>query len=1061
MDQERFRQIDALLDEVIDLAADEREKFLEARCGADAALKNEVRRLLARLENGSDFIEKPDFTPVKKLLGEDENEAYVGAKIGAYRLKKLLGRGGMGAVYLASRIDDFEREVAVKLIPPFSNRPGAAENFRRERQILARLAHPSIAQILDGGTAPDGTPFIVMEFVDGRPLNEFCRLHGLSTRAKVVLFQDVCRAVTFAHQNFIVHRDLKPNNILVTPERKPKLLDFGIAKLLNAETLDFAENKTLEAAALTPEYASPEQFSGANITAASDVYSLGVCLYELLTGTRPFDFRGRSLTEILRIIQTESPRAPSAAGDGKSRAIDAELDAVVLKALAKTPAERYQSVEDFRADLENYLENQPVSARPATRFYRFRKYLERRKFETLIAAVFVLILLGWLVTAILQARRAERQARENRRSAYSAEMILAANEFENSNLIRLREIVEKYEPREGEEDLRGFEWYFLDNLLNPAAKVATFQHPDEIWNAEFSPDGRLIATACNDNRARVWDVADGRMIETAEQKGAWKVSFFPDGQKFAVASSSNSTPLVKIYETATARELLTFRGHTKRVRAVDVAPDGKTVATGSQDGQLIVWDAATGAELKRFSFATAQKGVEIYDVEFSKNGDRLAVLGYDTLAVFDTRDWRKIQADPAAYAEKNVLLTGWKIVFSPLEKTLAIGTYEGNVAFIDAETLAIGRVLKLHQSNVKSLAFTTDGKTLVTGSGDRTVKFVDVATGEVAGELRGHFSGVHEVAVSPDGSRIATASADFNLNFWNAEAVSKANAILTNSSIFAFSRDGAKVFDWSNASFEIAGRTIAEKRRNFAAKTRVNAFSIDYSGDRNQLVLGERDGFLTLLDAADGRELKRWKASDRSIFAVAFANGGRRIVAGYDDGRVRCFDADTGALIYELENSPEIVKSIAAAPDGRTFAVAGNDKLVRLYDSESGTPLAVLAGNRKPVLRVAFSDDGRLLASAGADDVVRVWRTADRQLVHELSGMSGGVFAVAFTPDGRRLATASDLGVIRLWNLETGEQVLAFTASQKQLNLLKFTADGETLLSVDATGKIGFWSAKR
>ena len=1060
MNNARFQQIDALFDEVLEVSTLERGRILDERCRDDAELKREVLALLAALDDSADFIETKDFIPAKNFLDEDRADKLINQKIGAYRLKKLLGRGGMGAVYLASRIDDFEKEVAVKIIPPFEHRRQSAEDFRRERQILARLEHPFIAQILDGGTADDGTPFLVMEYVDGLPLNEFCRENNCSVREKLTLFQDVCQAVTFAHQNFIVHRDLKPNNILVTKDGTPKLLDFGIAKLIKAESADFGANKTIDTGALTPEYASPEQINGENITAASDVYSLGVVLYELLTGERPFNFRGKSLTEILKIIQTKEAVAPSKIPNSKFQISDSELDSIVLKSLCKSPSERYQTVEEFRADIKNYLNDLPISARPNTLFYRFEKYVKRHKFETAIASVFILILFGWLITAILQAKNAERQARENRRAAYSAEMILAADEYENANLNRLREIVEKYQPTGNEEDLRGFEWYFLKNLLDPPTKIGSFKHPDEVWNAEFSPDGKLIATACNDNIVRVWNVENGQMIETAEQKGAWKVSFFPDGKRFAVAGSSNAAPVVKIYETATAKELFAFKNHTKRVRAVDVAPDGKTIATGSQDGNIIVWNAETGAELKRISFSTPQKSVEFYDLQFSKNGEKLVVLGNEILAVFDTKNWTEKQADAAKFLDKNIYLNGWKVVFSPLEKTLAIGTFNGDVVFVDSETLEILRVLKIHQSNVKTLAFTADGKTLITGSSDRTVKFVDVQTGEVTGELRGHFSGVHEVAISPDGAKLATASADFSLNFWDGSAVSKANSILTNSMLFAFSQNSGQIFAWSNSNFEVSAWNLSLKAKKWAAKTTINAFATDLSEVKHLMVFGERDGFISLFDAADGREIRRSKTHDRNIYAVAFSPDGAKIFAAYEDGSVKCFAAVSGAEMFTVQASSDIIKTLTVSPDGKFFVSGGNDKLVKLFDTETGREIASLEGNTKPLYKTAFSANGEFLAAVGADDTARIWRVSDKKLVQKFSGMSAGIFAVAFAPDGKRLATASDVGVIRLWNTETGEQVLAFTASQKQINYLKFSPDGKALISVDVNGKVSFWNGK-
>lgn len=1058
MNKERFKKIDAILDEVLDVSTLERERILDERCLDDADLKREIYKLLDSLDKADDFIETPDFTPVKQFV-ETESDEFIGKKIGAYRLKKLLGTGGMSAVYLASRIDDFEKEVAVKIIPTFENRKQSAENFRRERQILARLEHPNIARILDGGTTENGKPFIVMEYVDGLPLDRFCRENNLSIKEKLELFLKVCGAVTFAHQNLIVHRDLKPNNIFVTKNGDVKLLDFGIAKLLDADAFGLAENKTFDGNALTLEYAAPEQIVGGNITVASDVYGLGVILYELLTGKRPHDFRERSLGEVIKIIETKEPIAPSEIQNSKFKTQNSELDSIILKSLAKNPAERYQTANDLCADITNFLEDKPVAARPATAFYRAKKYVRRNRIESLVALFVSFLIVGWLITFVWQIRREQSQSIVNRRSAYAAEMILAANEYENSNLNRLREIVEKYEPESGAEDLRGFEWFFLKNLLHPPSKIATFQHPDEVWNAEFSPDGKFIASACNDNFVRIWNIETGEMRETLEQKGAWKVSFFPDGKRFAVSSSSNSNPIVKVYETESLREILTLANHTKRVRAVDVSPDGKLLASGSLDGNIIIWNAETGAEIRRFSFSTPDKNIEFYDVLFSASGDKLAVSGFETFVVFDTITWRKWQFEPKKIADENITLNCWKIRFSPLGKTIALGTFTGEVIFLDTETLEILRVLKIHQSNVKSLDFSADGKILATASWDRTVKFTDVQTGEVLSELRGHFAGVHEVVFSLDGNKMATASADFNLNLWNTEAVANSNSILTRAQLSAFDATGEKVFVWNNADFDFAAWNLGEKRKVWTVKSNVNAFSIAFEQTRNRIAFGERDGFVSIFDAG-GAEIKRFKISEKSIFAVVLARGGERIFAADENGFIKSFDAETGAEIFSIKAHADIIKTLALSPDGKLLASGSNDKLVKIYDAQTGTEIFVLNENTKPLYKVLFAPDGRTLAAGGADDRLRIWDVNEGNLVQEFSGMSGGIFAFAFAPDGTRLATASDGGTIRLWNSVTGEQVLAFTASRKQITNLNFSTDGKLLQSIDVTGKLSIWSAR-
>lgn len=1059
MNQDRFSRIDLLLDAVLDAPTLERERILDEHCGTDKELKKEVLSLLDALTDTEDFIETRDFATVKDIFDETEKDEFIGKKIGAYSLKKLIGRGGMSAVYLASRIDDFEKEVAVKIIPPFENRRASAENFRRERQILARLSHPFIAQILDGGTTAQGKPFIVMEYVDGLPLDEFCREKNLGLRDKLALFQKVCQAVSFAHQNFIVHRDLKPHNILICENETPKLLDFGIAKLLDAETANFRENKTFDGNALTLEYASPEQINGKNITAASDVYSLGVILYELLTEKHPHDFKQKSLAEILQIITKENPPAPSRISELNANISDSELDAIVLKSLAKSPDERYKSVDEFSLDIGNYLNFLPVSVRPQSNFYKLKKYFQRHRVETAIAAFVIFLIVGWLITLVWQIRKEQIQSLENRRAAYSAEMILAANEYENANLNRLKEILEKYQTP-NKEDLRGFEWYFLNNLLNPPSKIGFLQHNDEVWSAEFSPDGKFIASACNDNRARIWNLANGTFVETAEQKGAWRVSFFPDGSRFAVASSSNSNPIVKIYETATAREIFTLTGHAKRIRALDVSPDGNLIATGNQEGNLIIWNAETGAELKKFTFSTPQKGTEFQDLQFSKDGTRLAAVGFDMLVVFDVQTWQSKRADSEEFIDKNVLNNGWKVAFSPLGKTLAIGTFEGNVVFLDAETLKILRVLKIHQSNVKSLAFSPDGKILATASWDRIVKFIDVQTGEILSELRGHFAGVHEIFFAPDGKTIGTAAADFNVNFWNTEQVAVSNALLTNSNFTAFDQNGDEFYVCNNTTDTISKWNITKKQAIWTTNVQINGFAIDFSTAANRLAIGERDGIITMIDAANSASIIRKQTYSRSIFALRLSPAGNRAYAVYEDGLLKAFDTETLAEIYSVNVHNDLVKALDVSPDGKFLATGGNDNLVKILDAETGRVIFELKGNLKPLYKTVFSPNGKYLFSTGADNIARLWDTTNGNLVKTFSGMSGGIFAAAFSPDGKRLATASDVGVVRLWNTATNEQVLAFTASQKTITQLQFTADGKSLISVDTNGKVNFWSAR-
>jgi non-specific serine/threonine protein kinase/serine/threonine-protein kinase len=339
-----------------------------------------------------------------------------GRRLGAYQIAREIGRGGMGAVYLATRADDeFHKQVAIKIVAAPLGDDDLLRRFRRERQILAELEHPQIARLLDGGTTEEGLPYLVMEYVDGVRIDEYCAARHLGIADRLRLLLKVCDAVQLAHNNLVVHRDLKPGNILVTADGQPKLLDFGIASLVSAD--DQASTTRTGLAAMTPEYASPEQVRGERVTAASDVYSLGVLLYELLAGVAPYALAGKRPDEVYRIVTETEPLRPSLAAErtatpALARQLRGDLDAIVLAALRKEPQRRYASVTLLADDVRRYLEGQPVTARGEAVSYRARKFVRRHRLSVGAAAAVLLTLIGGIVATTRQARLAEEQRRE-------------------------------------------------------------------------------------------------------------------------------------------------------------------------------------------------------------------------------------------------------------------------------------------------------------------------------------------------------------------------------------------------------------------------------------------------------------------------------------------------------------------------------------------------------------------------------------------------------------------------------------------------------------------------
>jgi len=423
---ELFRRARARFEELIELSGEERDSQLAALTETDPELAAAVGDLLAADAHASGFLDEPAAPPVvQEWFAASVGETALGQKIGPYRTVELLGRGGMGEVYLAERADgQFEQKVALKLLRRGLDSEEILRRFLRERQLLARLEHPNIARLLDGGLASDGRPFIVMERVEGEPITQWCAARSPTIEERLRLAVTCCDAVEAAHRNLIVHRDLKPSNILVSADGQVKLLDFGIAKLLGEDG-----EETLQTRAgvhvLTPAYAAPEQILGGPITTATDVYALGVVLYELLTGALPHDRRATTAAELSSKVSRETVERPSAAarkameseagGEREARRLarrlSGDLDTIVLKALHRDPARRYPSAAALADDLRRHLDGKPVSARPDTFSYRTAKLVERHRLGVAAAVLIALSLVGGLAAALWQARAARAQAR--------------------------------------------------------------------------------------------------------------------------------------------------------------------------------------------------------------------------------------------------------------------------------------------------------------------------------------------------------------------------------------------------------------------------------------------------------------------------------------------------------------------------------------------------------------------------------------------------------------------------------------------------------------------------
>ena len=440
----RWQRIEEAVCTATELPVAERAKWLDEFCGTDAELRAEIDSLLDAVPSVDQFLEHSAAVYAHSLM-QDQIDQSMPARIGQYRILREIGRGGMGIVYLGEREDEFKQQVAIKLVKRGLDTEEILRRFRNERQILASLNHPNIAKLFDGGMTEDGLPYFVMEYIEGDPLTKYSAQHQLSINERLQLFGLACAAVQHAHQNLIVHRDLKPSNILVTRDRQVKLLDFGVAKLLTADSDGHATVTQRGQGVMTPQYASPEQIRGLIVTTATDVYSLGVVLYELLTGVKPYEVRDSSFEELLRTISETQPVKPSEAvrdtetrglGDSEREGFAAsprhrvtasglkgDLDNIVLMALRKDPERRYKSVEQLSEDLHRHLEGLPVIARRDTLQYRVSKFAARNKLAVAATAVIMFAIIGGAIVSIWQARVAAKERSEAQQEEAKAEQL--------------------------------------------------------------------------------------------------------------------------------------------------------------------------------------------------------------------------------------------------------------------------------------------------------------------------------------------------------------------------------------------------------------------------------------------------------------------------------------------------------------------------------------------------------------------------------------------------------------------------------------------------------------
>jgi len=1045
VDDERADRAADLFADALERADAERDAFVAAACAGDDALRAEVLSLLAAHAPAQALFREPPRLPAAPDAA--------GSVFGSYRVLRLLAEGGMGEVYLAERTDaEFEKQVAIKRIRPGLGTREILERFRRERQLLADLEHPNVARLLDGGSTPDGLPYLVMEYVDGVPIDRWCGERGLSVEERLRLFLRVCDGVHYAHRNLVVHRDLKPSNILVDRAGTPKLLDFGIAKVLEAGG-GAVDGAPADAAAttfraLTPRYASPEQIRGDRITTSTDVYSLGVVLYELLAGRSPY--RDTATGGLERAVCEEAPTRPSraaaAADDGATRRrrarLTGDLDNIVLRALAKDAERRYASAEDLAADIRRHLDGLPVAARPDTAAYRLSKFVRRNRGLTAAVAGVIAVLAVALSVTLDAQRRAAAGEREARFLAYTGSLAAAEASL---GARRLGEAARHVAAAPAE--LRGFEWRHLRARLDRSER-AIAAHRAGVTAIAFAPDGSRFLTGGLDSAIVLWDgAAPARRWDL--EAGVESLALDDAGDVAAAGLSDGAVLILPLGEGAghgPPHEL----GRGSSWAVVDVARDGTRVGAGFSDGTVRVWDAGDGKERARWA---AHDRFAV--VRWDRAGDRLWTGGSDGRL----RAWNVGDAGPALDVRAHERRV-YALAVSRDGRRVATGSMDRTAAVWDAASGARLGEFRGHEATVASLAFLADGAQVVSGGADGRTAVWNVADGAVAGELVGHVADVSAVAASFDGSRIVTGDWQGEVRTWSAGAqevrtlpLPRVPERVLRALDVRVSPDGRRIAAATNSVsavvFDVA-RGVECGRAAMDGESRAVAWSAD-----GALLVGDHLGIVAAFDAGRFARTASVEAHRGAVRALA-ADATRLFTAG-EDSLVRAWSLP-GLGADGSFRLPAVPSSLDLSPDGRMLVTADGGGAVRWWDAASGSPLGAVADGTSPAF-ARFAPDGRTIVTGGEGAPLRVWSVAGAALAAEpLSGTSRAL-AAAFSPDGARLAVGGLDGSLHLLETSSWREVATLHGHGARIPRLDFAADGRSLASGSWDGTVRVWDA--
>jgi WD40 repeat protein/serine/threonine protein kinase len=1076
----------------------ERVEYLDKACAGDEKLRAEVEFLLKSHEQAGDFLESlaidPDVTLDETPLAEGPETV-----IGRYKLLEKIGEGGMASVYMAEQKRPIRRRVALKIIKLGMDTKQVIARFEAERQALAMMDHPNIAKVLDAGTTDTGRPYFVMELVRGVAITEFCDKNNLSTSERLELFVSVCQAVQHAHQKGIIHRDIKPSNVMVTlHDGQPvvKVIDFGIAKAVNQQLTEKTVFTRYSQMIGTPEYMSPEQaeMSGLDIDTRTDVFSLGVLLYELLTGTTPFDSEyllKKGYGEMQRIIREEEPIRPSTristlgetitdvakhrrtSPELLCKLIRSDLDWIVMKTMEKNRNRRYESVSEFTADIKRHLNNEPVLAgRPST-VYRVQKFIKRNKLLVTSAAVIVIILVVATSVSLWQMVRANRAAeqlkveKENAESAeqqartaeqtvtierdraeesekdarlnlYAADIKAAQQNIDDGNIGAALTLLKAYEGLTSEDDIRGWEWRYLWKRAQGDPVQRFVEHKSTVTCVAFSPDGKLLASGSEDHTVIVRDMTGNVLLRAQASNAIRSVSFSNDGLYFAAADTGGK---VLIWRT---RGFELFRESYEQqygCASAVFSPSEATLAVAYANGIVALWDFtanSTGTRLdlsREKNSKKEQSGdseLPISIAAFSDDGKYLATFasGSGRFDIWNIRTSRWVTS--LEDFQGAPFLWREHVTFVPERNTLFLGDIVNGSLLWDFESGDITiPINKTVACNIVQAVANSKGTLMVTVGYDHAARLWEVS-GDSFQEKACLLGHTSQVYA------VAMASDDMQ---------------------FATGGFDNKVLLWDIEPKQ----TVTKVSSHFLPCK--PSFSKD--GQLAVLATGDLSNFRTrLYDLEEANFLD----TEISGYPIGFAEDETEIVllteAAGSLGLAK-WNLAKNRTTWETDlwPAPGMGSSLLAVCKHRKlFASGRSDGSVIIGNWGDGTRIKVLKAHEEIVGAVAFSPDGRLLLTADGtyntvDSLAVVWSCNDLDAIekrYEIRAHGNYMSSAAFSPDSAVLATGGGDSRILLWDAATGDLRQELVGQKQEVTGLAFSPDGRTLMSASGETIMGW-----